>query len=829
MPFSMNGIGTTWYGHALEEPDGSYVVTEWVILLFIPIIPLGSKRIWAAQDEPDVKLPWWKIRIEPDGEKFNTVPVPLYRPHLIKGYSVLLFILFSSLFWGGYDESSPAKESVAPNSVAPVAEKEITPEDEFIQKARTKEITPEDVFIQEKRKAEAGDALAQTETAQNYLSGYGVQQNAIKAVEWIQKAVAQNFGGAKVVLGYMYAVGAGVPKDADKAKEWFQKAEDQGDALALFFLGEMYAAGGPVPKNPTKALELYLQAAEKGHADAQHKLGQMYAKGKGVPRNPVKGAEFFEKEASQGTAGVKFSLGEMYAKGDGIPKSPAKAQEWFEKAAVQGGRYYQFELGKMYAEGDAIPKNKAKAVEWLEKAAMQGDGSYQFELGEMYATGKGLPEDADKALEWLNKGAMQGGTERELDYAERLKWIGDYFYRFGRGDVVKAQEWYRRAAYKYRQYATQGNASAQRELGDMYRDGLGVSKDAKEAVTWLQKSAAQGDNEAQLHLAMMYDEGDGVLKDDVKAVEWYGKSAAQGNAIAQYLLARMYSLGEGVNQNPVIAYAWANLASVTKSKLTQTDAKELRDAIEAHLTPEQRIEGQRLSSNWKKGEIFQSSSGGASTSSNDKPEKQYTGTAFAVSNSGHALTNHHIVASCTELKIAGRDGIAKVITSDSTNDLALLQLPGNAKDIAHLSSDPSKLRQGEDIIVFGYPLNSLLSSGGNLTLGTVSALTGLGNNTNQIQISAPIQPGSSGSPVMDKKGNVVGVVSMKLDDAKMAKATGQIGQNVNFAINGQTVKAFLDANKIPYKTSGGFFSLDQSNADIAEEARKWTVLVECWK
>ena len=106
---------------------------------------------------------------------------------------------------------------------------------------------------------------------------------------------------------------------------------------------------------------------------------------------------------------------------------------------------------------------------------------------------------------------------------------------------------------------------------------------------------------------------------------------------------------------------------------------------------------------------------------------------------------------------------------------------------------------------------------------------GLGNNTNQIQITAPVQPGSSGSPVMDKKGNVIAVVSMTLDDGKITKITGQVGQNVNFAVNGQTVKAFLDANKVPYKTGGGFFSTEKNNADIADEARNWTVLVECWK
>ena len=81
---------------------------------------------------------------------------------------------------------------------------------------------------------------------------------------------------------------------------------------------------------------------------------------------------------------------------------------------------------------------------------------------------------------------------------------------------------------------------------------------------------------------------------------------------------------------------------------------------------------------------------------------------------------------------------------------------------------------------------------------------------------------------MDKKGDVVGVVSSRLD-MKAVRATGSIPQNVNFAVNGQTAKAFLDANKVSYKTGGGLFSREKSNADIAEEARKWTVLVECWK
>jgi hypothetical protein len=69
---------------------------------------------------------------------------------------------------------------------------------------------------------------------------------------------------------------------------------------------------------------------------------------------------------------------------------------------------------------------------------------------------------------------------------------------------------------------------------------------------------------------------------------------------------------------------------------------------------------------------------------------------------------------------------------------------------------------------------------------------------------------------------------MKLDDIKMAKATGQVGQNINFAVSGQTLKTFLDTQKVAYST-GSFFSWGKSTADLADEARKWTLVLECWK
>ena len=522
-----------------------------------------------------------------------------------------------------------------------------------------------------------------------------------------------------------------------------------------------------------------------------------------------------QKEAEQGDADAQFQLGAKYQFGEGLPIDNVKAIEWNKKAAEQGNSNGQVNLGYMYSKGYGVAKNDVKAVEWYQKAAEQGNSGGQLNLGNMYANGSGIPKDDVKAFQWYQKAAEQGIAIAQYDLGE--------MYLYGRGipkDDVKAFEWYQKAAI-------QGDLYAQINLGLLFWKGDGVTKDLVRAFEWWQKAANQGDIYTQFRLGNMYENGLGVSKDHVKATEWYIKAASQGSSNAQANLSVKYFFGEGVSKDIVLAYAWANLAAAQGDDTAQNN----RDIYEKQLSNAERMEGQRLASNWKKGDNLLSSNTNVKqiTPTNQAPTKQATGTAFTVSSEGHALTNHHVINGCAEVKVAGREGLVKVITSDSVNDLALLQLPRQIDNYAKLNPNTGKLRQGEDIIVFGYPLNFALSSGGNLTPGTLSALTGLGNNTNQIQITAPIQPGSSGSPVMDKKGDVVGVVSMKLDDGELTKLTGQIGQNVSFAVNGQTVKAFLDANNVPYKTGGGFFSTEKNNADIADEARKWTVLVECWK
>ncbi len=104
---------------------------------------------------------------------------------------------------------------------------------------------------------------------------------------------------------------------------------------------------------------------------------------------------------------------------------------------------------------------------------------------------------------------------------------------------------------------------------------------------------------------------------------------------------------------------------------------------------------------------------------------------------------------------------------------------------------------------------------------------GPGNDRRLIQITAPVQPGNSGGPVLDSSGNIVGVVVGRLNALKLAQQTGRLPQNVNFAISGATARAFLDAHEIRYKVARSTATL--SSVDIAALARGFTVSVECRK
>jgi hypothetical protein len=200
-----------------------------------------------------------------------------------------------------------------------------------------------------------------------------------------------------------------------------------------------------------------------------------------------------------------------------------------------------------------------------------------------------------------------------------------------------------------------------------------------------------------------------------------------------------------------------------------------------------------------------------------------SGTGFAVGNGNYVLTNFHVVDGCKSVRIANvGTGLIKIL--DQQNDIAVIQ-PDRPIVGALRFRSRSQLKPGEEIIVIGFPLRGLLSSAPTITTGIVSSLAGLRDDRTRFQISAPVQPGNSGGPVLDRAGNVVGMVVSKLNVLRIARMTGDIPQNVNFAIPVSIITSILDANSIKYQ--GGMFDGERSVVEIVAAASPGVVSLEC--
>src|SRR3954452_20467562 len=204
-------------------------------------------------------------------------------------------------------------------------------------------------------------------------------------------------------------------------------------------------------------------------------------------------------------------------------------------------------------------------------------------------------------------------------------------------------------------------------------------------------------------------------------------------------------------------------------------------------------------------------------------DAQSSGSGFAIGDGSIVVTNYHVVKGCSDIRLPDV-GAATIFKSDQKADLALLKISKPLSTSLRLRTGRS-IKLGEEIVVIGYPLRGLLSSPPTVTTGIVSSLAGIRDDRTEMQISAPVQPGNSGGPVLDTSGNVVGIVVSKLDAIKAALITGDIPQNVNFAIHSSILASLLDSYAINYDVAPT--DSDKSIADIVAAALPAVAVIEC--
>ncbi len=500
----------------------------------------------------------------------------------------------------------------------------------------------------------------------------------------------------------------------------------------------------------------------------------------------------------------------MYKAGEGAKRDIKAALTWYKKAADLNSSSAQSDLGDMYYEGKDVGQDYTKAMSWYMKSAensdwfwdTDGNSQAQIKIADMYYDGVGVKKDYKNAFKWFMRAAKQGNA-----YAQ-----------FSIGWMYAGGEWATtnfKKSFKWSLLAAeQGHDTAQLSIAKMYDFGIGTKQDKTKSFYWFKKVAEQGHAEAQFFLATAYHQGNGIRKNYTEAFKWFLKSAMQGYAVSQANVALLYRKGEGVKKNYIKAYAWYSTA-LTKYSSQNSDYAEVYqrlENLEKLMTPTQIALAQNYDP-FKPNKKVENKPVEKKIESSDI----YTGTGFFVDKST-VLTNHHVIKNCNRIELIrkGYKSTAKVKAKDSINDLAILE--ADKVNNSSLNFRAGKgIRIGDDIIVIGYPLGELLGSGIKLTTGNVSALTGLINDTTSMQLTAPVQPGNSGGALLDKSGNVVGVIVARLKKE----------QNVNLAIKANVAQMFLDINNIDY---GASMSKDKKDvADIADEAKESIVQIVCYQ
>lgn len=157
-------------------------------------------------------------------------------------------------------------------------------------------------------------------------------------------------------------------------------------------------------------------------------------------------------------------------------------------------------------------------------------------------------------------------------------------------------------------------------------------------------------------------------------------------------------------------------------------------------------------------------------------EKLSRGSGFFI-DFDRVVTNRHVIEGAYRAEVHSSAGITYpvkgVLAVDAEGDIALLKVDAPPAQVRPLSLDRTSPQEGESVVVIGNPFGLE----GSVTNGIVSAVRDIPTFGRIIQITAPISPGSSGSPVVNMQGQVIGVATLQI--------TG--GQSVNFAIPSERI------------------------------------------
>ena len=660
-----------------------------------------------------------------------------------------------------------------------------------------------------------------------YLHGYGTQQDYTKALAYFLRADALNDSNSRFELGHLYEYGKGVDKNIDKALDYYRLAAKEGDADAQYKIDLLtgtlsaserntnfetaldYTYGYTREVNNQQAIKYYQLAADEGSVVSEYNIG--YLLETTMPTKQYsQAAQYFIKSAEAGNIYAQTVLASNYLLGIGVKVDKKKSAYWEAKAAEQGNLSSIKETANNYYLGIGVDKNYKTAFKWHQQAVDLGDKESIYKLAKMFDAGEGTDKDQDKAIELYTKAAEAG-------YAEAQNKLAQIYFKGIKGvkkDYKTSFKWATKAA-------DQGLADAQNKMGIFYSTGKHVVEiNMQTAFEWFQKAADQGSTKAFINLGAFYAAGQGVKLDSNKAYKWYKKAAEAGDKQGQYHIGRHYDFGISVQKDINEAVKWYK-------KSANQDFRKAQTALgTVHYYGDEEA---GFPINYKKAANWY-----YKAATNDKIESEEerqvdvivtsSGSGFFVT-PNHIITNNHVTEGCDEIQVKnkGYKATVELLDTDATTDLSILVTGKPSKYFLHLRNR-KPVSTGEQSLALGYPFSTALGSELKVTSGNIAALTGFNNNIAELQLTAPVQPGNSGGPLLDDNGNVIGVIVSRLETSSEI-TDDRPAQNVNFAIKSNMAKIFMDLNMIDYQVrkANGSMSVSQ----IVTEAKEATVQVIC--
>jgi len=195
-----------------------------------------------------------------------------------------------------------------------------------------------------------------------------------------------------------------------------------------------------------------------------------------------------------------------------------------------------------------------------------------------------------------------------------------------------------------------------------------------------------------------------------------------------------------------------------------------------------------------------------------------SGSGFYVNNEGYVLTNNHVVDQCSKVWINhnNKNIAASVLKTNKQHDLAIIETNQDNKFFVKFTELVNPV---EDVMALGFPQVDILGGEIKRNKGNISSLTGMQGNNYSLQHTALIQKGSSGGPLLNNKGSLVGVNYAKFTDKDL--------QGIGLAIHAITAVSFLGENSIDFKMNESKEKVDWTN--IYEQGKNFTVRVLCAK